>query len=59
MESLSCRSPANCRSCEHFGAGVGCVLEMDVDLALDALAVAARPPARIPVRVGLRASALA
>gem|GEM_PF-6226854 len=43
MESMSCKSPARCRSCEHFEAGVGCALEMDVDLALEAIALAARP----------------
>lgn len=48
MESMSCRSPSTCRSCEHFEAGVGCALELDVDLALESLAAAART--RIPVR---------
>lgn len=57
MEPLSCRSPSNCRTCEHFAAGAGCELELEIDIALQALAAQERP--RIPVRVAplLRARA--
>lgn len=44
MESLDCRSPARCATCEHFVRGA-CALEADVDLALAALAPRRPAPA--------------
>lgn len=54
METLDCRSPRACATCEHALRSGACGLEAQLDLALDALA-GVRP--HILVTAALRAAA--
>ena len=43
MDTLTCRSPARCATCAHFDAPTGCALELDLHVALAALATPKTP----------------
>lgn len=45
-DALDCRSPARCRTCEHFVRDA-CALEAGLEAALVALGAAPRPAIRV------------